>query len=119
MSAWTSNRTYAALAAMQAGDAVLCAIPVPPITKVLDDVGLPENLRPILPVVKAASAVGLLSVYKWPRLARLTTLMLTVYMVVAVSFHVKAQDWSIALVAALSFLALWGALTVEGPSVRA
>jgi hypothetical protein len=44
MSALTSRRIYAVLAAMQAGDAVVCAIPVPPITKVLDDVGLAENL---------------------------------------------------------------------------
>jgi hypothetical protein len=119
MSAWASKRAYAVLAAMQAGDAVACAIPVPPIPKVLDDVGLAENLRPILPVVKAASAIGLLSVYKWPRVARLTTLMLTVYMVVAVSFHVKAKDWSPALVAASSFLGLWAAMTIKGPSVRA
>jgi hypothetical protein len=119
MSALTSRRTYAVLAAMQAGDAVVCAIPVPPIKKVLDDVGLADNLRPILPVVKAASAIGLLSVYKWPRLARLTTLMLAVYMVFAVSFHVKAKDWSPALAAAVSFLALWATMTVQGPSVRA
>ena len=119
MSALTSRRSYAVLAAMQAGDAVVCAIPVPPITKVLDDVGLAENLRPILPIVKAASAIGLLSVYRSPALARLTTLMLTVYMVVAVAFHVKAKDWSPALVAASSFLALWAAMTIKGPSVRA
>jgi hypothetical protein len=119
MSALTSRRIYAVLAAMQAGDAVVCAIPVPPIKKVLDDVGLAENLRPILPVVKAASAIGLLSVYRSPGLARLTTLMLTVYMVVAVSFHVKAKDWSPALAAASLFLALWATMTVKGPPFRA
>jgi hypothetical protein len=119
VSALTAKRTYAVLAAVQAGDAVLCAIPIPPITKVFDDLGVPMNLRRIIPPVKAASAIGLFSVNRFPRLARLTTAMLTVYFVVAVSFHVKAKDWSPALVAALSFLGLYGAMTVKGPSVRA
>jgi hypothetical protein len=44
--------------------------------------------------------------------------MLTAYMVLAVSFHVKAKGWSPALAAAASFLALWAAMTIKGPSVR-
>jgi hypothetical protein len=115
--AWASKRVYAALAVMQAADAVVCAIPIPPIKKVLDDVGLAEELRPVLPIVKAASAIGLLSVYRFPGLARLTTLMLTVYMVLAVSFHVKAKDWSPALAAATILLAFWATITVKGPAV--
>jgi hypothetical protein len=70
----------------------------------------------VLPIVKAASAVGLLSVYRFPGVARLTTLMLAVYMVLAVSFHVKAKDWSVGLVAATMFLALWATMTAKGPS---
>jgi len=118
MSALTSSRTYAALAAMQAGDAVACALMVAPIKKAFDDVGLAEELRPVIPVVKAASAVGLLSVYRFPRLARLTTFMLTVYFVLAVAFHVRARDWSPGFVAATSFLGLFGAMTVTGPESR-
>ncbi len=76
---------------MQAGDAVACAMQIPPIRKALDDVGL----------------------------ARLTTFMLTVYFVLAVSFDVKARDWSPGLVAAATFLGLYGAMTVKGPSVTA
>ena len=117
MSALTANRTYAVLAAFQAGDAVACAIPIAPIEKVYDELGLAKELRPVIPVVKAAAAVGLLSVFRFPALARLTTFMLTVYFVLAVAFHVKAKDWSPALVAASSFLALYGAMTVKGPSV--
>jgi ABC-type multidrug transport system permease subunit len=83
---------------------------------VLDNVGLADELRPVLPIIKAASAIGLLSVYGFPGVARLTTLMLSVYMVLAVSFHVKARDWSIALVAATMFLALWATMTATGPS---
>ncbi len=118
MSALTSRRTYAALAALQAGDAVACATSAAPVKKALDDVGLREDLRPILPVVKAASAVGLLAVFRFPGLARLTTFMLTLYFVLAVGFHVKARDWSPGLGAASSFLALYAAMTLKGPPVR-
>jgi DoxX-like family len=116
VSALTSQRTYAALAAIQAGDAVACALQIAPIKKALDDVGLAEELRPVLPIVKGASAIGLLAVYRFPALARLTTLMCTVYFVLAVAFHVRARDWSAGLVAALGFLGLYGALTVKGPT---
>jgi hypothetical protein len=36
-------------------------------SKILDDLGVPENIRPVFPVVKAAAAVGLLSVTRFPR----------------------------------------------------
>ncbi|MDT5334791.1 MAG: hypothetical protein QOD90_296 [Mycobacterium sp.] len=116
MSALTSPRTYAALAAIQAGDAVACALQIAPIKKALDHVGLADELRPVLPIAKGASAIGLLAVYRFPALARLTTLMCTVYFALAVAFHVKARDWSPALVAASAFLGLYGTLTVKGPS---
>ncbi len=70
-----------------------CALQVPPIEKTLDEVHLAEELRPILPVVKVASAIGLASVRRFPALARLTTFMLTVYFVLAVAFHIPARDW--------------------------
>lgn len=117
MSALTSTKIYAALAALQAGDAVACAVPIAPIEKTFDDVGLAPELRPLIPFVKVASAIGLLSVYRLPALARFTTFMLTVYFVLAVGFHIKARDWSPALAAATSFLALYAAMTVKGPSV--
>ena len=84
MSALTSPKTYVAMAAFQAVDAVACAIPLAPIKKVLDELGVPANVRPVLPVVKAASAIGLASVTRFPALARLTTAMLTLYFVLAV-----------------------------------
>ena len=118
MSGLTSPKTYAALAAIQAGDAVACAIPLAPITKALDDVRLPQRYRPVLPVVKAASAVGLLAAGRFPALARLTTLLLTVYFTLAVGAHLRAKDYSPGLVAASSFLALFGTLTVKGPDVN-
>lgn len=84
MSGLTSPKTYAVLAALQAGDAVACAIPLPPIARLLDDLDVPVSVRPVLPVVTAASAVGLLSVTRFPALARLTTAMLTLYFILAV-----------------------------------
>jgi len=116
--ALTSPRTYALLAALQAGDAVACAIPLAPIAKSLDDVGLDPRLRPVLPIVKAASAVGLASVYRFPVLARVTTFMLTVYFVLAVAFHVRAKDWSPGLAAPSTMLGLFATMTAKGPEVN-
>ena len=118
MSVLTSKKTYGALAAFQAADAVACAIPLQPITEALDAVHCPAEVRPVLPVVKAASALGLLSVYRFPGLARLTTLMLTVYFTLAAGAHLRARDYSPGLVASSSFLALFAALTVKGPNVN-
>ena len=65
-----------------------------------------------------AVAVGLLSVVRFPALARLTTFMLTVYFVLAVGSHLRARDFSPNLIAASAFLALFGTMTVEGPDLR-
>jgi hypothetical protein len=118
MSTLTAPRSYAVLAAIQAADAVVCVKPIAPIKKTFDDVGLPQELRPLIPVVKAASAVGLLSVFRWPPLARLTTFMLTVYFALAAGSHIRVRDWSPGLVAASTLLVLFGAMTVQGPDVR-
>jgi DoxX-like family len=115
MVALTSPKTYAALAAFQAGDAVACGIPIPPITKALDKYGVPQNIRWILPVVKAASAIGLLSATRIPALARLTTAMLTLYFVLAVGAHIRVRDRIVNTIPAASFLATYAVLTVKGP----
>ncbi|BBY36591.1 hypothetical protein MMAN_07250 [Mycobacterium mantenii] len=115
MSVLTSPKTYTALAAFHAVDAVLCGVQVAPIKKVLDDVGLPENVRPALPAVKAAAAVGLLSVYRFPALARVTTAMLTLYFVLAVGAHVRVRDKVINGLPAALFLALVAGMTIKGP----
>ncbi|MFL0276928.1 DoxX family protein [Mycobacterium sp. SMC-19] len=115
MSALTSPKTYTGLAAFQAADAVLCAIPVPYIAKALDTVQVPQEIRPVLPIVKAASAVGLLSVHRFPGLARLTTAALTLYFVLAVGAHIRVRDSIVNTVPAASFLALFAAMTLRGP----
>jgi hypothetical protein len=115
----TDRRTYTLLAVGQAGDAAICAVPVRTVTECLDDVGFPARHRWIFTVIKAASAVGLLSVWRYPALARLTTFMLTVYFVLAVGAHVRARDFGRNAAAATTLLAIYGAMTVKGPSVRA
>jgi hypothetical protein len=118
MSTLTSPKTYAGLAAFQAADAVACAIPVAPITKALDNLGVPQNIRWLLPASKAASVVGLLSASKIPALARLTTAMLTLYFALAVGAHLRARDRIVNALPAASFLATYALLTARGPDRR-
>lgn len=115
MTVLTSPKTYTALAALQAADAVACGIPVPYIAKALDTVGCPQQVRPILPIVKAASAIGLLSVHRFPVLARVTTAALTLYFILAVGSHIRVRDSIPNTVPAASFLALFAAMTLQGP----
>lgn len=115
MSVLTSPKTYAALGVFHAVDAVACGVQVAPIKKVLDDLGVPENVRPVLPVVKAAAAVGLLSVTKFPALARLTTAMLTLYFLLALGAHIRVRDKVVNALPAAMFLATFAAMTAKGP----
>lgn len=115
MGVLTSPKTYAALSLFQAGDAVACAIPLPIIAKTLDDLKVSDNIRPVLPVVKAAAAIGLLSVTRFPALARLTTAMLTLYFVLAVGAHIRVGDKAVNAIPAASFLAMYAVMTVRGP----
>ncbi|MGB7868421.1 MAG: DoxX family protein [Mycobacterium sp.] len=116
MSALTSPKTYAALAALQAGDAVACAIPLSPIAKTLDNLGIPQDIRWLLPASKAASVIGLLSASRIPALARLTTAMLTLYFALAVGAHLRARDRIVNAVPAALFLATYAVLTAKGPN---
>jgi DoxX-like family len=118
MSALTSPKTYAALAAFHAVDAVACGVQIAPIKKTLDEVGLPESVRPALPVVKAAAAVGLLSVSRFPGLARLTTAMLTLYFALALGAHIRVRDKVVNALPAAAFLATFAMMTAQGPERR-
>jgi hypothetical protein len=115
MSVLTSQKTYVALGVLHAGDAVACAVQVAPIRKTLDDLGVPDGVRPVLPVVKAAAAVGLLSVSRFPALARLTTAMLTLYFVLALGAHVRVHDKFVNALPAATLLATFAVMTVKGP----
>ena len=112
-----SSRTYDVLAAYLAASAVGDAIPVPFVTKVLDTINFPPQYRWIFAPIKAAAAIGLLSARWSPGLARLTTAMLTIYFVLAVGFHAKARDLSVATVGAAANAAIFAALTAKEPAV--
>ena len=108
-------RTYDALAAYMATSAVGDAIPLPFVTQVLDAIDFPPRYRWIFTPIKGSAAVGLLSARWSPGLARLTTAMLTIYFVLAVGFHAKARDLSVAAVGAAVNAAIFAALTAKGP----
>ena len=111
----TSPKIYTGLAVFHAVDAVACAAQVPPIKKSLDSVGCPENVRRVLPAVKAAAAIGLLSVRRFPGLARLTTAMLTLYFTLAVGAHVRVRDTVVNTLPAAALLTTFAAMTFKGP----
>jgi hypothetical protein len=89
--------------------------PVAVATQVLDAVNFPTRYRWIFPPIKAGAAIGLFSVRWFPGLARLTTAMLALYFVLAVSFHVRARDMSVVAVAAAAFAVFFAAMTARGP----
>jgi hypothetical protein len=113
-----SLRTYDLLATYLAASAVGDAIPLPFVTEVLDAIDFPTQYRWIFAPIKAAAAAGLLSARWAPGLTRLTTVMLTVYFVLAVGFHLKARDLSVAAVGAAANAAIFAALTAKGPAIR-
>lgn len=112
--AFVSPRVLALLASFQAVDAAICVQPIPYVAKCLDDVRYPQQYRWIFAPIKAASAVGLLGGIRFPWLAKLTLLMLTVYFTLAVGAHVRARDIGLNAVSASPLLATYGALMVKG-----
>jgi hypothetical protein len=110
----TSTGMYRALAAFFAADAALHALSPPFVTEGLDKVHFPLRYRWIFAPIKAAASIGLLSVTRYPALARLTTVMLTVYFALALASHVRARDLSINAVAATGFLATFAVMAAMG-----
>ncbi len=111
----TSPRTYAALGALMAADAVFYAIPLKFVTEGLDKVHFPRDYRWIFPPIKAAAAIGLFSVTRYPPLARLTTAMLTLYFVLALGSHIRSRDLGGSAAAAATFMATFATMTAKGP----
>lgn len=125
MGALTSPKSYVALAVFHAVDAVLCAIPIPQVEELLDNLQVPQRtgrmpMGWVLAVVKSFAAVGLLSVFRFPGLARLTTSMLTLYFAITVGLHLRSWDRAssmtrLAMLLAAFFLATCAAMSVKGP----
>ena len=87
-----SNWAAFRLAVVQIADAAFNAIPNEWIKNDLDHLGFPEDLRIVFPVVKSASAVGLVAGLRWPRLGRVTSTALVAYFLLAMAFHARAKD---------------------------
>lgn len=107
------NRTLAVLAAFQAFDAAISVGPIPPVAKSLDAVEFPQEGRWLFPVVKGASAIGLVGGIRFPWLAKLTLVMLTIYFVLAVGAHVRVRDFGANSAAASTLLAVYAALAAK------
>lgn len=116
MSALTSRKTYTALAAFQAGDGAACAMRWSPVEQALDTLEVPQDIRWVLPATKFASVLGLVSVHRFPRLARLTTALLAVYFILAVSAHIRVRDKPYNTVPAVLFLVMYTVMTLKGPA---
>ena len=95
---------------MQLADAAFNAVPTQWLRDDLDHLGIPENVRIVFPVVKSASAVGLMGGLRWPRLGRLTANALIVYFLLALGFHVRAKDGPAKFAPAVGMLG-WAVVT--------
>jgi hypothetical protein len=81
-----------ALAGFQVLDVIGNAIPRQFVKQHLDHLGVPEYLRPMLPVIKLSSSAGLVVGLRLPRLGALTSAALIAYYVAAARFHVLSGD---------------------------
>ena len=81
------------LAAISAGDAVLCLKPVGFIAQCFTAVGFPRRYWPVMPLIKFAAAAGLLAGVWVPVLGVLTTACLVLYFIVAIAMHIRMRDF--------------------------
>ena len=104
-----AKRRVLGLVAVQTADAVFNAVPNQWVRDDLDHLGFPQGLRMVLPVVKSASATGLLAGLRRPRLGRLTAGALVAYFIAAMGFHARARDTLLRYLPAAGMLA-WSAM---------
>ncbi len=108
-------RVFQFSAALQAADAAICVPPIPYVAHCLDDVRYPAENRWVFPIIKAASAVGLAAAPRYPGVARLTAVLLTVYFCLAVGAHIRVRDLRLNFLAASSLLTWYSTLAAVGP----
>ncbi|MGH3725979.1 MAG: DoxX family protein [Mycobacterium sp.] len=107
-------KVLAMLAAIQVADAAACLGPIKPVKDSLEKVGLPQRIWWVLPVVKSASAVGLIGGIWSAALGRLTAFMLAVYFTLAVGAHVRARDSVFHALPAVGLLVWFAVLAGKG-----
>jgi hypothetical protein len=81
------------LAVIQLADAAFCAVPLRFVTECLDDVRLPHRVRPLLPFLKVAAAIGLTAGLWVEYLGAVTAFCVTAYFVLAVGAHIRVRDF--------------------------
>jgi hypothetical protein len=86
------RRTAQALAAFQAADLLVTQVSDAYGGEHLDHLGVPEVLRPLLPLIKAGAVGALLVAASRPRLRSVVGGALVAYYSAAVSFHVRSGD---------------------------
>ncbi len=92
------------LAALQLADAIGNElVPRRYLTAHLDHLGVPNRLRPALPVIKVAGSAGLVVGIKSPRVGALTAACLVGYYAAALVFHVRADDHPVVWLPAIAF----------------
>ena len=107
------------LAALQLADAIGNElVPRRYLTAHLDHLGVPNRLRPALPVIKVAGSAGLVLGIKSPHVGALTAACLVGYYAAAVVFHVRADDHPVVWLPAIAFGAT-AAATLVAYSVAA
>lgn len=84
---------FVVLAVISAVDGILCIKPVAFIRQCFLDVGFPERWWRLMPVLKFASAVGLIAGIWIPWLTLLVTVCLVAYFIAAIGAHIRAQDF--------------------------
>lgn len=89
---FATRRRVLGLVGVQVGDAVFDAVATDWLREDLKRLRVPWKLRPVFPVVKLASAVGLAGGLRWPRLGRVTADLLVLYFVLALGAHARAHD---------------------------
>jgi hypothetical protein len=100
---WSKRRSALRLAAMQVVDlAAVATMPSRYGDAHLADLGVPQQLRRVLPVIKVATTAALLVGTRRPRLRSVTGAGLVAYYAAAVTFHIESNDpWTDVAPAAL------------------
>jgi hypothetical protein len=105
------TRLALGLAGFQALDGIACAIPVAYIADDLERLGVPAGVCKALPMIKWASALGLVVGLREPRLGRVTSAALVAYFGCALAVHARSHDHPLRYVPAATvgtFAALTG-----------
>jgi len=90
---------------VQVGDAIFNAVPSQWLKDDFDHLRIPQEMRPLFPAVKSASAMGLYLGLRRPALGRLTAAALIVYFALALGAHARVKDPALKAVPAAGMLA--------------